>query len=148
MSTGGSGRSWRGRGVRWLKFNAVGGMGIVVQFVTLLVLKSGLGLDYLPATALAVEAAVLHNFFWHERFTWADRVRPSWRRSWPRLLRFNLTTGGVSIVGNLALMKMMVGLGHMNYLVANGIAIALCSLANFVVSEGWVFEETEASRRA
>ena len=29
----------------------------------------------------------------------------------------------------------------MNYLLANAIAITLCSVANFLVSEGWVFEE-------
>jgi putative flippase GtrA len=124
---------------RWLRFNLVGGMGIFVQFVFLSLMKSLLHLDYLTATALSVEAAVLHNFLWHERYTWADRVQPSWRRSLARLARFNLTTGGVSIVGNLALMRVMVGAGHMNYLVANGIAIALCSLANFLVSEEWVF---------
>jgi len=28
-----------------------------------------------------------------------------------------------------------------NYLLANGIAIALCALADFLVSEEWVFEE-------
>jgi putative flippase GtrA len=159
--------------VRWLRFNFVGGIGIFVQFVVLFLMKNVLHLDYLAATALAVEAAVVHNFIWHERYTWADRVQPSWRTSAPasgakaqsslstlfaalkrcatqmlgsrtftRFLRFNLTTGAVSIVGNLALMKVMVGVGQMNYLVANGIAIALCSLANFLVSEEWVFEET------
>jgi putative flippase GtrA len=127
--------------LRWLKFNAVGGLGIGVQLAVLLGLKSGFHLGYLLATALAVEAAVLHNFLWHERYTWADRVQPSWRKSLPRLLRFNLTTGGVSIAGNLALMKVMVGLGHVNYLVANAVAIALCSLVNFLLSEEWVFEE-------
>jgi len=66
-------------------------------------------------------------------------VRPSWSTSLPRLLRFNLTTGGVSIVCNLALMKVMVGLDGMNYLVANGVAIALCSLVNFLVSDRIVF---------
>jgi putative flippase GtrA len=125
--------------MRWCKFNLVGGIGIAVQFAALFLLKVVLNLNYLVATAIAVEAAVVHNFIWHEQFTWADRVQPSWRRSLPRLLRFNLTTGTVSIVGNLALMKGMVGQGHMNYLLANGIAIALCSLANFLVSEGWVF---------
>jgi putative flippase GtrA len=131
---------------RWLKFNAVGGLGIGVQLAVLLTLKSGFHLTYLPATALAVEAAVLHNFLWHERYTWADRVQTSWRKSLPRLLRFNLTTGVVSVAGNLALMKLMVDLGHMNYLVANGIAIALCSLANFLVSEVWVFAESQQQR--
>ena len=39
----------------------------------------------------------------------------------------------------MALMKLLVGRGHMNYLVANAIAIALCSVANFLVSDEWVF---------
>lgn len=133
---------------RWLKFNLVGGLGIAVQLTVLLGLKSGLHLNYLLATPLAVETAVVHNFLWHERYTWADRVQPSWQRSLPRLLRFNLTTGGVSIAGNLALMKLMVGLGHLNYLIANSAAIALCSLLNFLVSEEWVFEGEAKNKQA
>ena len=61
--------------------------------------------------------------------------------SLPRLLRFNLTNGAVSIAGNLGLMKLMVDIGHMNYLVANAIAIALCSLVNFIVSNEYVFDQ-------
>ena len=127
--------------IRWWKFNLVGMIGIGVQFTALFLLKGVLGFNYLFATALAVVAAVVHNFVWHEQFTWSDRVRSSWRHSLPRLMRFNLTNGAVSIVGNLALMKVMVGGGHMNYLLANAIAIALCSVANFLVSEQWVFEK-------
>ncbi len=89
-------------GVRWLKFNAVGAGGIAVQLAALALLKSGLRLDYLAATALAVEAAVIHNYFWHERFTWADRTRGS---SWARFAKFNLTTGMFSILGNVFVMK-------------------------------------------
>ncbi len=139
--------------MRWCKFNVVGGIGIIVQFAALLVLKSVLHFNYLFATVIAVEAAVVHNFVWHEQFTWADRVKikrtdrttaerihSRWRRSLIRLLRFNLTTGAVSILGNLALMKVMVGQGHVNYLLANAVAIILCSLANFLVSETWVFQ--------
>jgi putative flippase GtrA len=131
--------------LRWCKFNFVGGIGIGVQFAALFLVKSILHFNYLAATVIAVEAAVVHNFVWHERFTWVDRTRveglqPSWRRSLPRLVRFNLTNGAVSIIGNLALMRVMVGQGHMNYLLANGIAIILCSVANFLVSEMWVFE--------
>ncbi len=125
--------------MRWLKFNAVGGIGIGVQLLTLCFLQSVLQMNYLVATALAVETAVAHNFLWHERFTWADRVQPTWRQSAPRLVRFNLTTGAVSLLGNVLLMKLLVGATHINYLVANGIAIAACSLANFVVSDRLVF---------
>lgn len=127
--------------VRWCKFNFVGGVGIGVQFGALFLLKTVLHFNYLFATAVAVEAAVVHNFVWHEQFTWGDRVQSSWRHSLPRFVRFNLTNGAVSILCNLALMKVMVGMGHMNYLLANAIAIALCSVANFLVSEGWVFGE-------
>lgn len=142
--------------VRWCKFNFVGGIGIGVQFAALFLLKGVLHFNYLAATAIAVEAAVVHNFVWHEQFTWVDRIKVDrikldrtrfagaearWRRSLPRLLRFNVTNGAVSILGNLALMKVMVGQGYMNYLLANAIAITLCSLANFLVSDTWVFED-------
>lgn len=129
--------TWRETGVRWLKFNAVGGIGIGVQLIVLAVLKSGLHLDYLLATGLAVEAAVIHNFRWHERFTWADRVGEA---SLVRFVKFNLTTGLFSIVGNLVLMRALVGWAGMNYLLANGVTIAVCSLVNFVVSDRVVFD--------
>ena len=123
----------RGSAARWMKFNVVGGIGIGVQLAVLLYLKSGFHLSYLLATALAVEAAVVHNFLWHERFTWADRVHVTWRHSLLRLLRFNFTTGAVSILGNMALMKLLVDAAHLNYLMANAITIPACSAVNFVV---------------
>jgi putative flippase GtrA len=134
-------KSWRKTGVRWLKFNAVGGIGIGVQLLVLQSLTSRFHVNYLVSTALAVEAAVVHNFVWHERYTWVDRLQPPWQRSLPRFVRFNLTIGAVSIVGNVVLMRVMMGSGHLNYLVANGIAIALCSVVNFLVSDGVVFQE-------
>jgi putative flippase GtrA len=124
--------------VRWLKFNAVGAGGIVVQLGALAVLKSGLRLDYLLATALAVEAAVIHNYLWHERFTWADRVRAN---SWGRFAKFNLTTGLFSILGNVLVMSALVGGAQLNYFIANTITIATCSIINFLVSDRFVFEE-------
>jgi putative flippase GtrA len=127
--------------LRWLRFNLVGGIGIAVQLGLLFLLKSILHFNYLAATGLAVEATVIHNFVWHERFTWADRLQPSWRNSLQRLLRFNFANGAVSMAGNLGLMKLMVDIGHMNYLVANAIAIALCSLVNFIVSNEYVFDQ-------
>jgi putative flippase GtrA len=127
-----------GTGVRWLKFNAVGAGGIVVQLAVLALLKSGLRLDYLASTLLAVEAAVIHNYLWHERFTWAERASGS---SWARFLKFNLSTGLFSIVGNVLVMKALVGVAHLNYFVANILTIATCSVVNFLVSDRFVFQE-------
>jgi dolichol-phosphate mannosyltransferase len=125
--------------LRWLKFNAVGALGIAVQLTFLFMLKSYLHLNYLLATAFAVELTVIHNFLWHKRYTWADRVCPSRNDSWLRFVRFNLTNGGISILGNLALMAILAGWFEMNYLAANCVAIALCSILNFLLSETWVF---------
>ena len=133
--------AWRDAAWRWVKFNLVGWIGIVVQLVVLTVLKSELRLNYLWATALAVEAAVLHNYLWHQRFTWGDRPAGS---EIARFLRFNLTTGAFSIGGNLALMKLMVDVAHVQYLLANIMTIATCSLLNFVVSDRLVFKAAPA----
>jgi putative flippase GtrA len=123
---------------RWLKFNLVGGIGVGVQLgcLKLLLLSA---LNVYGATALAVEFAVLHNFVWHERFTWRDRPGGN-RERMLRLLRFHLGNGAVSILGNLGLMWLLVGRLHMRHVVvANGIAIAICSALNFVLGEWFVF---------
>ena len=132
---------------RWLKFNAVGAMGIAVQFACFGLLFSLLRIDYMAATALAVEAAVLHNFVWHQRFTWKGPAAGGIggeaggmpRETAIRLLRFHAGNGLVSIVGNLALMRALVGGMHLNHYLATGISIATCSLLNFAISEWFVF---------
>jgi putative flippase GtrA len=122
--------------IRWLKFNAVGGMGVAVQLAALAVLKGWLHVAYLVATAAAVEIALLHNFVWHERWTWRDRGAGG---RLGRLARFHLANGLVSIVVNLALMRLLVGRMHWPYLAANVAAIAAGSLVNFFLGDLLVF---------
>jgi len=122
-----------------MKFNAVGGIGIGVQLVALTLFRSWLKLDYLLATALAVEIAVIHNFVWHERFTWADRPARRPVQSLVRLMKFNASNGAVSILGNLVLMRLLVGELKVNYVAANLIAIVVCSLVNFLLGDRFVF---------
>ncbi len=127
--------------LRWIKFNTVGGVGIVVQLGALALFRSVLHLNYLVATALAVETAVIHNFLWHERFTWRDRPAARRSQSLVRFVKFNATNGAVSLVGNLLIMRALVGQFHMNYVIANLIAVTVCSLANFLLSDWVVFEK-------
>ena len=123
----------------WLKFNAVGIIGIGVQLLALTILASGLKLNYLISTFLAVEMAVLHNFVWHERWTWVERTRQVAGRWLRRLVRFHLANGVISIGGNLLLMWILVSQVHMHYFVANLIAIGTCSVVNFFASDRVVF---------
>ncbi len=133
-------------GWRWLKFNLVGAIGIGVQLATLWMLVHVRGrFNYLLATGLAVEIAVLHNFVWHHRFTWADRVNGHWRDMARRLLHFNLSNGAVSVIGNVVLMRLLAGGLHVPVLLANVVSIAACSLVNFLLSETLVFRRTNVT---
>ena len=125
----------------WLRFNAVGLIGIGVQLVTLTILKSVLGLNYLVATIIAVETAVLHNFTWHEHWTWQERTRSNASGLAGRLIRFHLANGLISILGNLFLMWLFVSHLHLHYFLANILAIASCSIANFLASDHLVFRK-------
>lgn len=75
-----------------------------------------------------------------ERFTWADRPAARWDHSLFRLAKFNATNGAVSIIGNLGLMWLLVGKMRVNYIAANLIGIAVCSLVNFLLGDRFVFE--------
>ena len=133
--------------LRWLRFNTVGLMGVVVQITTLFCLRSLLKIHYLPATALAVEAAILHNFLWHERWTWSQATQPIRPGVWGRLLRFNLTVGTVSILQNLFLMKLLVAELGLHYLLASLLAITTCSLLNYFFSDWFVFRWSQTASR-
>lgn len=135
-------REGLGTGRRFARFNVVGAMGIVVQLGILELLRRA-GVDYLLATVLAVEAAVVHNFIWHERYTWRDRaggLRSEWLA---RLVRFHLTNGAVSLVGNALAMRWLVGELHFPVIPANLIAITACCWLNFLLSDRVVFTRCE-----
>ena len=123
----------------WLKFNMVGLLGMTVQLTALTLLTSGFRVNYLAATALAVEGAVIHNFIWHECWTWLDRTKGDASGTLRRLLRFHLANGAISIAGNLGLMWLLVSRLHLHYFVANVMAIGTCAILNFLASDRLVF---------
>lgn len=124
--------------LRLLKFSFVGALGIAVQLGTLSVLIL-FSMDYMVATALAVECAVIHNFLWHCRFTWLDRAQAGGRHFFAALLRFQLSNGLISLAGNLLLMRILVGAMHLPVVPSNIATIAICFAANFFTGDRWVF---------
>jgi putative flippase GtrA len=126
--------------VRWLKFNLAGAGGMLVQLGLLEAwMHFSLG-NYLLGTAVAVEAALVHNFGWHSVFTWRERSAGSRRVVVARAIRFHLLNGVVSIVGNLAIIQLMAGGLRSPVLVANVVAIMVCSAVNFLLGDRWVFD--------
>ncbi len=120
-------------------FVLVGMAGFAVQIVVLaMATRSAWPLPL--ATALAVETAVLHNFCWHERWTWRDRIHDA---SWAvRFWRFHAATGIVSLVSNVALTWAFARFLHLPPLAANTLAVGAASVANFLAADRWVFART------
>jgi putative flippase GtrA len=143
--------------VRWGKFNVVGAVGMAVQLGALVLINHVEPGHYLVATAVAIEITLIHNFVWHLRYTWRDRFptqnahnafwmgHPNVRGALAtQFIRFHLSNGLVSMVGNLALMPVLVAEERIPVLAANAIAILCCSIVNFLLGDRWAFVEASS----
>ena len=128
-------------GVGWRlgRFSLVGFMGALLQLTLVSLLTRYFGVWSTSATLLAVEITVLHNFIWHERFTWDNRGLKSSRQLILRLWRFHAGNGLVSLAGNTVVMYGLVERLEAPVLPAAMGAIVICSLANFLIADRWVF---------
>lgn len=125
---------------RPLAFLAVASGGFLLQTVAVTVLTQVSNVSPEVATAIAVEIAVLHNFYWHERWTWGDRAA---RQS--RLRRFGayqLAAGSTSLAGNLLVVAAAVRLFSIDVTSANVIAVVAMSIANYTIADRWIFPRT------
>lgn len=125
-------------------FAMVGAMGFVVQLTVVALLTTLALWPYWTATIAAVEVAILHNFWWHEQWTWRERSTDAGVAA--RLLRFHVGAGCISIAGNLLITTLGVEFLHVGAITANIAAVALTSLANFWVADRWVFHASESAR--
>src|SRR5271168_4829611 len=123
--------------IRWGKFNLVGAMGMVLQLAALALFNRWMAGRYLYASAAAVELTLMHNFVWHLHYTWRDRRDDSTLLA--QAMRFHLSSGLVSMLGNLALMPILVHEAGLPLLVSNGVAILCCSIINFCLGDRWAF---------
>ncbi len=127
---------------RFGRFGLVGFMGALLQLGLVFLLTKYFGLLSTVATLVAVEITILHNFVWHERFTWRRRSAKYSAKTAVRLWRFHAGNGLVSLAGNAVLMYCLVERLKAPLLPAALGAIVICSLANFVIADRWVFPDT------
>jgi putative flippase GtrA len=128
-------------GVTWRfgRFSLVGFMGAALQLTLVSLLTKYFGVLSTAATLVAVEITILHNFVWHERFTWNNRGPKNSGQVALRLWRFHAGNGLVSLAGNTVLMYCLVERLKAPVLPSAMGAIVICSLANFLIADRWVF---------
>jgi putative flippase GtrA len=129
---------------RLLPWMVVAVLGFGVQTAVLLVLVHGARLHYLVAMALAVASAVVHNFLWHERWTWADRPSSGVPQRLARLARFVALTGIVSILGGVALTAVFVGRLDLPLAVANLAVVVTLGFVNLLGADRLAFTAERA----
>jgi len=121
--------------MRFVKFALAGTSGFLVQIAVIAGLTSLLHVHYLVATLIAVEAAILSNFVWHQRWTFRDRAG-SWLE---RLIQFNALNAITSIFGSIFLTALVVEVMGLNPVAANIASVAALSVINFVSADRLVF---------
>jgi dolichol-phosphate mannosyltransferase len=127
---------------RFRRFSAVGLMGAVIQLLLLYLATKEFGLPSVAAMPVAAEIALLHNFVWHERFTWRDRgllrtVTPGEIAA--RLWRFHIASGLIPLGGNTVAMYFLVQRFEIPAMPAAVAAMILCSVVNFLATDRWVY---------
>jgi putative flippase GtrA len=125
---------------RFGRFTIVGALGLGLQLVVLALLDRA-GWALVPATLVAVEIAVLHNFVWHERWTWVDRRHGS---AFDRLVLFHASNGLTSLVGNGLLTVCFASLG-LSLTVSNLAAVASCAVLNFGCGDRFIYRPDAAA---
>ncbi|MGA8027466.1 MAG: GtrA family protein [Bryobacteraceae bacterium] len=129
-------------GRRWLRFgrfNLVGLLGAGLQVGLLCVLTERFRLPLFAAIPVAVELVVLHNFVWHETFTWRDRRFKTVQQRAIALLLFHAGNGCISLIGNTILTYLLVERLRAPLFPSACAAIAVCSVLNFFLADRWVF---------
>lgn len=116
-----------------VRFGIVGTSGVVVNSAVLFLLHGVLAWALIPASALAVEAAIVNNFVWNDRWTFSTRTQTPFR-----FLRFNLVSLG-GLVVNTGVLAAIVALTGTHYLVANLVAIGAAMAWNFSVNSRWTW---------
>lgn len=126
--------------VRFSRFSVVGMLGIGVQLIVVTILALLAGVDPVLATAAGVSAAVAHNFAWHARWTWRDRLDEG--LSIPRAFaRFVASNGAVSILGSIALVPLLEGYAGLPIVAANLASIVMCGVLNFWIGDRVTFPD-------
>jgi putative flippase GtrA len=116
------------------RFFIVGAGGIVVNNAVLIMLHGLVGMPLLPATMVAVEAAIVHNYVLHELWTF-KRMRLSGRR----FAHFSLVTL-IAFLINVSIVQLLAWLG-LFYLLANLVGIGAGFAINLAASSMWIWSE-------
>jgi dolichol-phosphate mannosyltransferase len=122
------------------KFLVVGASGVVVNNAALFTLYQVLRWPLVVASVVAVGLAILNNFVWNDRWTFAQHHRPV-SLATRRFIRFGLASGAGLLLTTVTLWLLVNALG-LHSLVANLIAAGAGAASNYLVNARWTYRSS------
>ncbi len=121
------------------KFMAVAWLGMLVNTACLYLFKGVLYIPIIPASMMAIEIAIIHNFIWMRYWAWRDRQnRPPFLK---QLLLYNAATGAVDLTANVSILWTLSTFFGVHYLLANILGMAAGPFIKFWLNEKLIFRE-------
>jgi putative flippase GtrA len=131
----------RARVARFLKFACVGIIGVGVNTGALYIFSRWLGLPLVAASAIAVELAIIGNYFLNARWTFASSVT-----SVRRFAKFNFASlFGLGL--NVMIVWLLVRAG-IYFLAANLFGITAGFASNYALSSIWVWGQALCRKKS
>lgn len=121
------------------KFMAVAWVGMVVNTACLYLFKGVWHIRIIPASLMAIEIAIIHNFIWFRAWAWKDREQrlPFFHQ----LLVYNAATGAVDLVSNVSILWALSTFFGVHYLLANILGMIAGPFIKFWLNEKFIFRE-------
>ncbi len=124
---------------RVFKFMCVGLSGVIVNLGMLHLLYGMLMLPLFLAGFIAIESSIVNNFVWNSVWTFRLKVRKNTLKdSLIRLLKYHVAVGVGALVNYIVLL-VLVKIAGLNYILSNIIGIGLGAIANYLLSDRFVW---------
>jgi dolichol-phosphate mannosyltransferase len=136
---------------RFLRFSLVGFSGVFVDMAIFYLLSdpSTLAWGLTRSKIIAAEMAIINNFLWNDRWTFADiaRDQKGLNQRLKRFFKFNLICLA-GLILNVLLLNFFFNVLHINPYIANLMAIAMVTIWNFWMNLklSWRVTEVKSSK--
>jgi len=114
-------------------------IGMLVNTGCLYLFKGLWHIPIIPASVMAIEVAIIHNFIGFRLWAWKDRLhRPSFLK---HMVVFNVATGAVDVIGNVSVLWVLATFAGVHYLIANLLGMIVPPFIKFWLNDKLIFRE-------
>lgn len=133
------------RSTRWMRFAGVGALGLVVNLLVMALLLR-VDVNYVLASTLATEAAIVHNFLMQERFVFANHLRAGVpRHTWMHRAGRSVLYNNVDNLLRVPILVLLVERLGVHSLVAQALTLVASFTARFAYTSRVVYRPAQVT---